>query len=135
MTYLGIQVIPLMTNLWQRRLPLVGIAILWKSHIPKRTFIIPSLIKISASLSESFFSDISTTHMSNVRILWTKVDNNYGRRREQIHHYHHHIIVMWLHKTLQQFYLMNIIQHVWKPAIIAAYCMQLMPVIAHETTS
>jgi len=37
---------------------------------------------------------------------------------------------------LQQFCLMNIFQHVGKPAIIAAYCMQkLHAIIAHETTS
>jgi len=37
---------------------------------------------------------------------------------------------------LQQFCLMNIFQHVGKPAIIAAYCMQkLHAIIAHETKS
>jgi len=38
---MGIQVIHLMTNPWQCRLPLVVIGILRKSHIPKRTFILP----------------------------------------------------------------------------------------------
>jgi len=37
---------------------------------------------------------------------------------------------------LQQFCLMNTFQHVRKPAIIAAYCMQkLRTIIAHEITA
>ena len=47
--------------------------------------------------------------------------------------------VTWFHQTLslaEYFCLMNIFQHVWKPAIIAcSNCSALHAIIAHETTA
>ena len=61
---------------------------------------------------------------TNERLLHTHVSSS-AKSRDATKRCH------WL----QQFCLMNIFQHVGKPAIIAAYCMQkLHAIIAHETT-